>query len=384
MTSSMFDLIVVGGGPAGSAAAITAVRGGARVLLLERGRLPRHKVCGEFVSAESLELLGSLLHGQHLTVLNDAVRISRTRLYVDGRMIRAVVDPPAASIARCDLDAALWGSAQLAGVDARQQVTVQEIGDRGPFRICSSDGEFESRAVINASGRWSILNGTTAAAEQKWVGLKAHFAESSPEASVDLYFFDGGYCGVQPVARGRVNACAMVRADVASTLDEVFERHGALRKRSRGWELLTTPVSTSPLIFREPQPERDGILLAGDAAGFVDPFAGDGISLALRSGAMAAHRLMLFFSGEISLGQVVQEYRCAYERSLLPIFRTSSQLRRLLTLPRPARRPLLLVLEKSPRIAEYLVRRTRKAPLEPRLPDHQHFTHIVAGKEEFY
>ena len=147
--------------------------------------------------------------------------------------------------------------------------------------------------------------------------------------------------------------------------------------------MLIDPVSTSPLIFREPQPERDGILLAGDAAGFVDPFAGDGISLALRSGAMAAHRLMLFFSGEISLGQVVQEYRCAYERSLLPVFRASSQLRRLLTLPRPARRPLLLVLEKSPKIAEYLVRRTRKAPLEPGLPHHQHFTHIVASEEEF-
>ncbi len=355
----MFDLIVVGGGPAGNAAAITAVRGGARVLLLERGRLPRHKVCGEFVSAESLELLGSLLHGQHLAVLNDAARISRTRLYVDGRMIGAVVDPPAASIARFDLDAALWESAQLAGVDARQQVTLREIGDRGPFRIRSSDGEFESRAVINASGRWSILNGTTAVAEQKWVGLKAHFAESSPEASVDLYFFDGGYCGVQPVARGRVNACAMVRADVASTLDEVFEQHGALRKRSRSWKLLIDPVSTSPLIFREPQPEREGILLVGDAAGFVDPFAGDGISLALRSGAMAAKCLTPFFAGETSLGQAIQQYRSAYQRSLLPVFRASSQLRRLLTLPRPARRPLLLVLEKSPRIAEYLVRRTR-------------------------
>ncbi len=324
----MFDLIVVGGGPAGSAAAITAVRGGARVLLLERGRLPRHKVCGEFVSAESLELLGSLLHGQHLAVLNDAVRISRTRLYIDGRVIGASVGPAAASIARFDLDAALWECAQLAGVDARQQVTVREIKGRGPFRICSSDGEFESRAVINASGRWSILNGTTAVAEQKWVGLKAHFAESSPEASVDLYFFDGGYCGVQPVARGRVNACAMVRADVASTLDEVFEQHGALRKRSRSWKLLIDPVSTSP-------------------------------PLALRSGAMAAKCLTPFFAGETSLGQAIQQYRSAYQRSLLPVFRASSQLRRLLTLPRPARRPLLLVLEKSPRIAEYLVRRTR-------------------------
>src|SRR5207249_12205300 len=100
MTSaSMFDLIVIGGGPAGSAAAITAARGGARVLLLERGRLPRHQVCGEFVSAESLELCGSLLHVGHLAVLTDGVRILRTRLYVDGRMIGSVSDPALASIA---------------------------------------------------------------------------------------------------------------------------------------------------------------------------------------------------------------------------------------------------------------------------------------------
>ncbi len=55
----MYDLTVIGGGPAGSCAAITAHRAGASVLLLERGRFPRHKVCGEFVSAEALGLLGA-------------------------------------------------------------------------------------------------------------------------------------------------------------------------------------------------------------------------------------------------------------------------------------------------------------------------------------
>src|ERR1041385_2073289 len=59
--SDRYDLAVIGGGPAGTAAAITAARRGKRVALLERGRYPRHKVCGEFVSAESLELLEALL-----------------------------------------------------------------------------------------------------------------------------------------------------------------------------------------------------------------------------------------------------------------------------------------------------------------------------------
>src|SRR5271169_6095962 len=229
-----YDLIIVGGGPAGTAAAISAACSGASVLLLERGRFPRHKVCGEFVSAESLSLLNQLLDPQHAGLLHDAVRIPRARLFLDGRTVRATVDPAAASIARLDLDAALWRSAESAGVEARQQVTVQSIAGSGPFEVVAAGEKFESRALINASGRWSNLN--LAPAEigrrsEKWLGVKAHFAESAPEPSVDLYFFDGGYCGVQSVGAGRVNASAMVRADVASSLPEVFAQNPALFER---------------------------------------------------------------------------------------------------------------------------------------------------------
>src|SRR4029077_2874590 len=119
---------------------------------------------------------------------------------------------------------------------------------------------------------------------------------------------------------GRVNASAMVRADLASTLPEVFARHPGLRERSRKWRPLSDPVSTSPLIFRQPQPERDGMLMVGDAAGFVDPFVGDGISLAMRSGSLAAQCLQSFFRGEASLPEAVGRYSRAYRHSLLPVF----------------------------------------------------------------
>jgi menaquinone-9 beta-reductase len=362
----LHDLIIIGGGPAGTSAAISAARRGASVLLLERGRFPRHKVCGEFVSAESLSLLKDLLDLQHAALLHDAVRIPRARLFLDGRTLQACVDPPAASIARFDLDAALWQSAENAGVDARQQVTVQGVSGSGPFRIVTASEELEARALINASGRWSNLNLAPAESgmrTEKWLGVKAHFAEPMsgppPEASVDLYFFEGGYCGVQPVGAARVNASAMVRADVASSLPEVFAKHPALHGRSRNWTLVSDPVSTSPLIFRDPQPERDGVLMAGDAAGFVDPFVGDGISLALRSGSLAARCLGSFFSGETSLPDAVRRYSLAYKESLLPVFRTSSRIRRMLVLPRYVRKPVLSFLESSPAITNYLVRKTR-------------------------
>jgi menaquinone-9 beta-reductase len=364
-----YDLTIIGGGPAGTSSAISAARSCATVLLLERGRFPRHKVCGEFVSAESLSLLADLLDGQGVAFLRDAVRIPSARLFLDGHNLQTHVDPPAASIARFNLDAALWHSAETAGVDARQQVTVQGISGSGPFRIATSDGEFETKALINASGRWSNLNlppAENGTRRVKWLGVKAHFAEPSPAPSVDLYFFEGGYCGVQPVSLGgdhsgssRINASAMVRADVASTLPEVFAQHPALRERSRNWTPVSDPVSTSPLIFRDPQPERDGVLMVGDAAGFVDPFVGDGISLALRSGALAAQCLTAFFAGTASLTDATRRYCQAYKQSLLPVFRTSSKIRRMLVLPGYVRKPLLYLLDSSPAIANYLVRKTR-------------------------
>ncbi len=374
--SSIYDLIVVGAGPAGASAAISAVQNGAHVLLLERGRFPRHKVCGEFVSAESLELLSNLFVTEHKRSLDGAIQVPRTRIFLDGRTVQTSIDPPAASFARFDLDIALWQSAEALGVDARAQVTVNKIDQKNSatFVVNTSAGDFESRALVNATGRWSNLtakpeeNGT---ARVKWLGVKGHFSEPAlanplPEQSVDLYFFEGGYCGVQPVdlvedspSGNRVNACAMVRADVSTSLAEVFTKNPALQERARNWRGLSDPVSTSPLIFRKPQPVLDGILMAGDAAAFIDPFVGDGISLALRSGGLAAECLLPFFRGSSSLEDATRTYQQAYEQKFGPIFKASSRIRRMLTLPKSIRKPVLSVLERSPALTRYLVKKTR-------------------------
>jgi flavin-dependent dehydrogenase len=369
----MFDLTIIGAGPAGTSAAITAARAGARVLLLERGVFPRHKVCGEFVSPESLHILRSLL--PRSTLLHHAPQIANARLFVDNRMLATAIHPPAASVARLDLDACLFHTAQQSGVEARQQTTATSIQGHGPFQISSTEQTFHTRAIINASGRWS--NFTTGSANgnhrPKWLGLKAHFAESDPAPSVDLYFFDGGYCGVQPVAlrsvalqselepspNTRINVCAMVRADVAATLPEVFQKNSVLRDRSRNWQALIQPVTTSPLIFRRPQPTDGNILLAGDAAAFVDPFIGDGISLGLRSGTLAAHSLLPFFQDKITLPEAAAAYRKTYQEELLPVFKTSSKIRHLFSLPKMFRVPLMLFFQHTPALTQYLLQKTR-------------------------
>jgi menaquinone-9 beta-reductase len=366
-TSELYDLAVVGGGPAGTAAAITAARAGARVLLLERGRLPRQRVCGEFVSAESLDLLSGLLADLESDLLRSAVRICEARLFIEGRTVCTPVAPAAASIGRFDLDAALWRAAELAGVDARSQTTAESVKCTENFEISTTGSHFQARALISAVGRWSNLVVRYADdAETQWLGVKGHFAEESAPGSVDLYFFEGGYCGVQPVRLagdesliGRVNVCAMVRSDVARTLAEVFRLHPQLHMRARAWQPLMEPVATFPLVFHKPRPVKDETLFAGDAAGFVDPFVGDGISLALRSGSMAAACLTSFFRGEISRAEAADRYRRKYEAELAPVFRHSSRIRRLLGLPSPVRRAAVQMLERSPAVSRFLVKMTR-------------------------
>ena len=273
------------------------------------------------------------------------------------------------------MDTALWQAATSAGVDARSETAVLRLEGHGPFQIQTTAGLITTRAIINTSGRWSNLterpqaNGASPSSpggsSPKWIGLKAHFAEVSPSPTTDLYFFDGGYCGMQPVGLGdepatsRIVVCSMVRADVATRLEDLFPLEPRLRERSRSWKRLSEPVSTAPLIFREPNPEKDGIFFAGDAAGFIDPFVGDGISLALRSGALAADALLAFLRGENELANAIAQYRKAYEKQLLPVFQASSFLRRMLALPAPVRWPLLQVMETFPAIPRFMMRNTR-------------------------
>jgi len=359
MEDSRYDLIIAGGGPAGCACAITASRAGGRVLLLEKDMFPRHKVCGEFVSAESLQLLSSLLGSDRF---GEKPRISLARLFFERKSVLLPVSPASASIPRFDLDAALLQSAKQSGAVVREQTPVTRVGrDADEFHVETSKGAFRGRALVNATGRWSQLS-QQQPPRSKWIGIKAHFAEESVAPSVDLYFFPGGYCGVQPVGPGAVNACAMVRADKARTMDEVLRLNPALQERSRFWRPLFSPITTAPLFFRTPRALDGDTLLAGDAAGFVDPFAGDGISLALHSGRLAAESLLPFVRGQASPQQALFSYHSEYMSRFRPVFRNAALLRRALAAPDFLKTSLMRIIAIKP-LAAAVLRNTRVGKL---------------------
>jgi flavin-dependent dehydrogenase len=336
---------VIGAGPAGCAAAITATRAGMRVLLAEKGRYPRHKVCGEFVSPESHHVLVTLL-GQDHPLLKAPPQITGARMFVDGSCFEFTLPEPAWSIARYELDAALWESASAAGVRCGT-ATVQGINAK-TVRI--GDCEIEANAIVNATGRWSNLRRPSLVeAGPRWIGVKAHFAGECASPSTDIYFFPGGYCGVQPIGDGCLNASAMVRADVATSLQEVFAAHPQLWLRSRAWERITETVTTSPLIHAAPEPVTKSVMNVGDAAAFIDPFTGDGISLALRSGVLAA---------ECAIEGGPERYAREYHARFARAFHTAAFTRKLSRAPEGIRR-VAAVAFRSRIVKDWALRRTR-------------------------
>ena len=362
MKRAEFDVAVIGGGPAGTSAAITAERIGARVVIFEAGEFPRQKVCGEFVSAESLDVLGDLVRGTPGAeqLLQSAPVIDRTRLLLGDRVIEARVSPPALSISRYAMDPVLWQAAMQAGVDARSKCEVRTIQGSGPFRLDTVEGEICAKTVIVAAGRWSKFKPTISIPSgPKWIGVKSHYRERNPARSTDLYFFEYGYCGVQPVADDVVNACAMVRSDRAASLDEVLGLHPALAERRRNWEAIMDPVSTAPLIYRTPQPVRDNMMFVGDAAAFIDPFVGDGISIALRTGRLAAMSLRAVFDDRGVLASALEAYERDYAQQFVPVIAAASRIRGVLSWSAPARM-LAFELLRVPGLMTYVIRKTRR------------------------
>ncbi|HEY7837479.1 MAG TPA: FAD-dependent oxidoreductase [Terriglobales bacterium] len=294
------DVAVIGGGPAGAAAAILAARRGLSVAVFERGTPGRDKVCGEYVSAEALPLLQGLVPGLAAAApaIDSAVWISAR-----GRRAAFHLPHPARGISRLKLDAALWEAAGAAGavLHSRTAVTAYRAAAPGA-ELDTGAGTYHARHIVLAAGRWWRLPGLAAAAPapSAWVGVKARLAGLAPSSAVEMFVFRGGYCGLAPVENGWTNACCLIHREAAGALSDSGDfsawitaaaAHPALAERLRPGRQATATVVTAPVMMGAHAAVRAGALLTGDAAGFVDPFTGDGLARALLSAQLAVRHL---------------------------------------------------------------------------------------------
>ena len=299
---------------AGPAAAITLARAGRRVILLEREREPKHKVCGEFLSAEALALLGSL--GVSPLALG-AVAVRGVRLCAKQSVTEADLPFPAMSLTRRQLDPALLCAAEAAGVTVERGIAVKTLTKNGDgWHVGRSEGgDLTAGDVVLATGKHDLRGFVRPPGPQSdLVGMKMYWRLGQEQTAaltghVELLLHRGGYTGLELVEGGAANLCCLVQRKVLTQIGGwdgllalVRESSPHARERLAGADpLLPKPLAISgiPYGFVRRQAAGPRLWAVGDQAAVIPSFTGDGMSIALYSGVRAAESLLAGQTAEV-------------------------------------------------------------------------------------
>jgi flavin-dependent dehydrogenase len=305
VSRGMPDVLICGGGPAGAIAGIVLARAGIRVRLLDRARFPRDKLCGDSINPGAIAVLRRLglagiaeaglpLGGMMVTGESGVSVVGRYGEGVCGR-----------TLSRSDLDMALIRAAAAAGVDVDEGTLVRgpaHDGDKvtGLF-VAGCDGRsvrLTARMTIAADGGRSRIAralGLACHAERprRWaVGAYFEAVEGTSDLG-EMHVRRDRYIGVAPLPGGLTNACVVTAdrralSDPAALLERTLRTDATLAGRFAGARRVTPPQCLGPLAVESRACGAQGVLLAGDAAGFIDPMTGDGLRFALRGAELAA------------------------------------------------------------------------------------------------
>ncbi len=303
--AAVYDVVVAGAGPAGCMAATILARGGARVLLLDRARFPRDKLCGDTLNPGAMAVLRR--HG--LDAADGGLPITGMRVTGPGGVGVAVTYPggrTGRALIRRTFDDAMVRGAAAAGAEVEDGVLVQGplLDERGGVRGVSvrrgSSGTIEVPAalVIAADGRHSRLARARSLARhadrpRRWA-VGAYFTGvSGMTARGEMHVRPDYYIGVAPLPGGLTNACAVTAdrgrlREPTGLLADCLRHEPELAERFVSARMVGRPMVLGPLAVECTAPGARGLLLAGDAAGFIDPMTGDGLRFALRGGELAA------------------------------------------------------------------------------------------------
>ena len=345
------DVVVVGAGPAGAATAILLAEHGLAVQLLDRARLPRPKICGEYLSPEAprvLDRLGVLkavdgaatpLAGMRITAPDGTVLVGRYRAIGPWRPYRE----HALAIPRVALDGLLVERVRALPIDFREETRVTGVvveGDRvaGVEAVDRDDRAFSVRAplVIAADGRASVIAqrlGLRRAHRLRRMALVTYVTGlEGPGGFGEIFIDPPDYSIINPIAADRVNVSIVVPlahvAPWSGRLDAFFAARARqlphLARRLAGARPIEPVRAMGPLAYEVLTPRHGGVLLVGDAAGFFDPFTGEGIFSALRSAELAVETAVR----ALRAGDCSREALAGYARARRGAFRDKERVTR--------------------------------------------------------
>lgn len=303
LRAATWDAVVVGGGPAGSAFALELARHGRRVALLERTHRAQHKVCGEFLSRETVELLS------YLNIDVDklgASSIDQFRLTTGSRRAEVPLPFRARALSRLRMDEALLAAAAQRGVHVARGARVSGVESIGSDGAATTEGiKWRGGVVGLATGKHSLRGLTRPMGAM--VGFKMHLEAVNAARllanTVQLAFFDGGYAGACLVEEGVLSMGWVMRSNMLSEVGAAWNQQAEFLARQSpivaeflegATPLFEKPVSTAgiPYGFLRSEPIAPMIYPLGDQLAVVPSFTGDGLAIALASGVAAARAVV--------------------------------------------------------------------------------------------
>jgi menaquinone-9 beta-reductase len=294
-----FDVAIVGAGPAGSSCAAFCALAGLRTLVLDREKFPREKVCGDCLNPSCWPVLERLDVVQRVLGLPHSKLSSVEFIAIDGHKI--IVHLPSGahceiSVKRSLFDNLLLKRARNLGAEIRDQTTATGLNRKGDWEIETALGQtFHARILIGADGRNStvarLCNLLPHPARER-VALQAHVPLPRDFGNrVVLQFLREGYSGQAPVNETELNLCLVGTPPTISRLRKWAERQFQL-PADQPWRTIT-PLTRSPI-----SSAHESLFLIGDSARVVEPFTGEGIYYALRSGELVATAIAKIFRGD--------------------------------------------------------------------------------------
>jgi flavin-dependent dehydrogenase len=350
------DLLVVGGGPAGATIATLAAGKGASVVLLEKDKFPRDKVCGEFLSAEGCGVLHRLNMLQTIKSLGAKAMTSCLLADTKGKYVTSPLPQAALGISRATLDTLLLAKAHAAGVTVMEQTqAVGPVVERNIVKgITTKTDTIRAKLVIAADGRRSMLQRALnpdagdplTTSPESWFGFGTHFSDTTRGLGgrIELYVFEGGYAGLGPIEGGRLDLALIAKVEALRACgnsprrlyEERIRKNPLLASRLDELEPLTPWRAIGPLKFGVRKPASHGALFLGDAAGTIDPFSGEGISNALVAAELAVPYVERALHDGYLSNDAARQWTATWKGAFAPVTRRAGMLGQLFRHPRPA------------------------------------------------
>jgi 2-polyprenyl-6-methoxyphenol hydroxylase-like FAD-dependent oxidoreductase len=368
----MADAVVAGGGPAGAACALALARAGLAVTLIERAAFPRRKVCGEYLNAGAVAALDRL--GMLPAVRARAYPLRGVRLMpAHASTVELPFEHASLSCERALLDATLLDAAIAAGVTVvRGRVTgvLREGARIAGVTLRDDEGrpaEVRARWTVGADGCGSVVAREAGLTRRTWkrprFAIGGHYTGFGAfDGFIEMYVGGGAYFALNPLGPDRTNVMVVVAKRQLEAWSRFVDRgiagkaaelaHG--RRSFDGAELDGPRAAVGPLAHDVRAPIAPGLVLAGDAAGFLNPFTGQGVFLALTSAETAAAAIVA--SARDRAGEAAAFARFATVRAadFADRRRVSGLVSTLVDLPPLARRAAAR-LARSPQLAATLV-----------------------------